>query len=252
MMFSIALPVDVVFNAVDDLVDLADHAGSALTTQQMIDVAYQVLSKEPILQHDLRLWNRQPDADRTWSAMLDHFRDAQTDLQSLPTSGDLYHHPHSANAVLSMVDLVAQRLQDLYPPPPVELPAALPAAALPAPATDQANTIQTREAALVSREAALLAQMTEMMSLMRGTTATTNNNRSRNRNNRSNRSSARSAAPTDGRRRVPAPRQYCWSHGWCAHGSADCLNQLPNHQVSATATNMQGGSTTNCFWVTPA
>jgi hypothetical protein len=83
MMFTIALPVDVVFNSVDDLVDLADHAGSALTDQQMIDLAYQVFSKEPLFRDNIRLWNRKPAADKTWANMLTHFRTAQTDLQSL-------------------------------------------------------------------------------------------------------------------------------------------------------------------------
>jgi hypothetical protein len=245
MVFSIALPVDVVFNAVEDLVDLAEHAGSALTDQQMIDLAYQVLSKETLLRDDLRLWNRKPQADKTWANMLTHFRTAQTDLQSLPTSGDLFHHPHSANAVLSMVDLVAQRLQELYPSPPDDTPVASPVAVTPPPAIDQANSLQTRETSLASREAALLSQMNDMMSLLRGS-----NNRSRNRNNRTQRPSDRN--PPDGRRRAPGPRQYCWTHGWCAHSGADCNNRAPNHQVSATATNMQGGSTTNCFWIAPA
>ena len=248
MVFTIALPVDVVFNAVDDLVDLADHAGSALTDQQMIDLAYQVFSKEPLLREDLRLWNRKPAADKTWANMLPHFRTAQTDLQSLPTTGDLYHHPHSANAVTAMVDLVTQRLQELYPPPddpPVD-PAAPPAVS--PPVLDQANSLQTRETSLATREAALLSQMTDMMALMRNST---NRSRSRNRNNRNQRSGDRNPAP-DGRRRAPGPRMYCWTHGYCAHSSADCNNRAQNHQVSATATNMQGGSTANCFWIAPA
>jgi hypothetical protein len=244
MVFTIALPVDVVFNAVDDLVDLAEHAGSALTDQQMIDLAYQVFSKEPLLRDDLRLWNRKPSADKTWANMLTHFRTAQTDLQSLPTTGDLYHHPHSANAVTAMADLVAQRLQELYPSPPDDNPPA----ASPSPAIDQANTLQSRESSLAARETALLTQMTEMMALMR------NPPRSRNRNNtnRANRPSDTPPVPPDSRRRAPGPRQYCWTHGWCAHSSADCNNRAQNHQVSATAANMQGGSTNNCFWIAPA
>ena len=66
MVYSIVLPVDTVFNAVDDLVNLANHAGSALTNQQMIDLAYVVLSKEPIFQQDIHLWNCKPFADKIW------------------------------------------------------------------------------------------------------------------------------------------------------------------------------------------
>jgi hypothetical protein len=45
--------------------------------------------------------------------MTQHFRDAQTDLSSLPTAGDVFHQQpsHQAN-VATMADLVAQRLLD--------------------------------------------------------------------------------------------------------------------------------------------
>jgi hypothetical protein len=244
MVYSIVLPVDTVFNAVDDLVDLADHAGSALTNQQMIDLAYVVLSKEPIFQQDIRLWNRKPPADKTWDNMLEHFRNAQTDLNALPTAGELYHQgPHHANTVMTMVDMVTQRLQELYPPVE-ETPVVAP---VPSP---QANVaVQSRESSLAVREAALLAQMTEMMALMR-----TNNTTNSNRNTRGRGGGGRTNnRPTGGRGRGGAsPRQYCWSHGYCAHGSTECNHQLPGHQTTATTTNMQGGSTNNCFWITPA
>ena len=47
----------------------------------------------------------------------------------------------------------------------------------------------------------------------------------------------------------PSPRMYCWSHGACAHTSADCNNPHPGHQPTATFTSMQGGSTMRCFWL---
>ena len=248
MGYSIALPVDTVFNAIDDLTDLAEHGNSPLSNPQMIDLAYVVLSKEPILQQDLRAWNRRPAAEKTWSNMLQHFRDAQGDLNSLPTAGDLYHHGphHHANAAI-MADLVAQRLLEAMPPPDESL---LPPPALP---PDTVNTAihQQRESALAAREAALLTQMQEMMTLMRSGTTTNTSNRN-NRNPRGRGGGGRqNNHPTGGRGRAPAPRQYCWSHGYCAHASNLCNNQLPGHQVTATATNMQGGNTTNCFWIVP-
>ena len=36
--FDISQPVDVLFNAIEDLADLADHANSPMTPQQMIDL----------------------------------------------------------------------------------------------------------------------------------------------------------------------------------------------------------------------
>ena len=58
MAFDISQPgEDTVFNAIDYLADLAEHANSVLTHQQMMDLAYSIFAKHPILQQDLRSWN---------------------------------------------------------------------------------------------------------------------------------------------------------------------------------------------------
>jgi hypothetical protein len=48
---------------------------------------------------------------------------------------------------------------------------------------------------------------------------------------------------------APITRDYCWTHGACAHASAVCNTQLPGHQITATFANMQGGNTNGCFWL---
>ena len=248
MHYDISLPVDTVFNAIDDLVDLAEHALSPMSMQQMIDLAYVIFARQPILQQDLRLWNRRPPIVRTWAHMLQHFRDAQTDLSYLPTAGDVFHQQpfHQANAVAEMADLVAQRLLETMPPHDTPPPATVHP-------TDTANAaFQQRDLTLAAREAALLSQMTEMMSMMRtGAAASSSVSHQRDTcqsGGRSNRSNARSGR-RGSRRSTPAPRSYCWSHGACAHSSSQCNTQLPGHQSSATFTNMQGGSTSNCYWL---
>lgn len=246
MHYDISQPVDTVFNTIDDLADLAEHARSPMTPQQMMDLAYVIFARQPILQQDLRLWNRRPLVDRTWAAMLDHFRDAQSDLSSLPNAGDVFHQQpaHQANAATTMADLVAQRLLDALStdesPPVVQPP-------------DVANAaFQQRDSSLAAREAALLAQMTDMMSLLRNglSTSTSNSRHTRNpRAGRNGRTNDRSGSR--GRGSTPAPRAYCWSHGACAHPSNQCNNQLPGHQPTATFANMQGGNTSHCFWLVP-
>ena len=248
MHYDISLPVDTVFNAIDDLVDLAEHALSPMSMQQMIDLAYVIFARQPILQQDLRLWNRRPPILRTWAHMLQHFRDAQTDLSYLPTAGDVFHQQpfHQANAVAEMADLVAQRLLETMPPHDTPPPATVHP-------TDTANAaFQQRDLTLAAREAALLSQMTEMMSMMRtgaaASSSVSHQRDTRQSGGRSNRSNARSGR-RGSRRSTPAPRSYCWSHGACAHSSSQCNTQLPGHQSSATFTNMQGGSTSNCYWL---
>jgi hypothetical protein len=79
MAFNISQLVDTVFNAIDDL---AKHAHSALSQQQMMDLAYVIFAKHPILQQDmdLRSWNQMTIVQLTWAnMMITHFRKAQED-----------------------------------------------------------------------------------------------------------------------------------------------------------------------------
>jgi hypothetical protein len=53
----VSQPVDAIFNCVDDLSDLADHAmsPSPMTDQQMVDLDHVVFAKHPLLQPDPQL-----------------------------------------------------------------------------------------------------------------------------------------------------------------------------------------------------
>jgi hypothetical protein len=46
------------------------------------------------------------------------------------------------------------------------------------------------------------------------------------------------------------PPKYCWTHGNCAHSSSDCETKGDGHIAEATYSDMQGGSTTRCHWLT--
>jgi hypothetical protein len=198
MHYDISQPVNNVFTSINDLSDLAESANSPMSPQHMIELAYVIFAKHTILQPNLRLWNRKPAEERTWNNMMEHLRDAQSDLSSLPTAGDMYHQPlpadHQANNVTTMADLVVQRLLDdphLNPPVPgpaympAEPPLPLPVPVQPpaAPLTDLANSLQRQETDLQSREASMMTQIHEMMNLL---CSGNNNNNSGNTNNTSN------------------------------------------------------------------
>jgi hypothetical protein len=174
MHYDISQPVDTVFNCIDDLSDLAEHANSPMSPEQMIDLAYvMIFAKQTILQQDLRIWNRRPAEEHTWTNMTQHLREAQTDLSSLPTAGDVFHQqpPHQAN-VASIADQVVQRLLDdprtIEPPPTQHIePPPITAPVTPDTSSDVVNILQRRETDLQSREASMMTQMQEMMSMMR-------------------------------------------------------------------------------------
>ena len=229
MVFDLSMPVDSVFDAIDELADLAEQAQTPWSHQHMMALAFMVLEKQPSLQYDLRVWNDKPTIHRTWATMNQHFCDAQKALTSLPTAGNMFHQ---ANTVSNVADLVVERLLDTLPTTPeVEPP------------VETINAAITQQAA---RDAALLAQIQEMMTRMSTSTVNTN---SRPRNQRNNR--GRGAAGGTGRPNAATTTNtnrnslYCWSHGACAHSSTECNNQLPGHATTATFHNMQGGSTKN-------
>jgi hypothetical protein len=52
------------------------------------------------------------------------------------------------------------------------------------------------------------------------------------------------APPTGGYQRKP--RQYCYSHGLCAHPSSACTSTIQGHDNAATFNDRRGGSDKNC------
>jgi hypothetical protein len=228
-----------------------------MSDQQIIDMAYVIFARQPILQQDLRAWKRTPLADRTWANMISHFREAQLDLSSLPVASDFYHQTtaHQANHVDMIADLVAQRLLDtvtplLEPAPPT--PIAMAATPAPPPPHVAAATTASPDLASIQQ------QLQQLVAIMAATTTPSTAPpapRPTNppaRNNGRGRGYGRGGygRGREGRgQTAPSPRMYCWTHGACAHGSTECNNKAPGHQTTATFTNMQGGSTHQCFWL---
>jgi hypothetical protein len=196
--------------------------------------------------------------------MMQHLRDAQTDLSYLPSAGDIYNQQpvHQAN-VTTMADLVAQRLFDDYNLPQ---PSAIPSPpTLPAPDhhVEVANSLQRRETDVQSREAATMAQMQDMMlTLMRsnGNQTTTANHSPRNGSGNDNRNNCGGRNATGrgtggrssgrGNNRSPT-RLYCVGHMVPVHILVPTATHLASngHQSSASFSNMMNGSTNGCYWL---
>ena len=64
--YDLSHPVDIVFNAIKDLSELAEHACQPMSQMQLINLAYVIFAKQLILLQDLRAWNRLPLIDCTW------------------------------------------------------------------------------------------------------------------------------------------------------------------------------------------
>ena len=75
-----------VFNKVDDLMDLASAAGSPYTAQQLINFAYIIINRMGKFTTGIREWNRLPAAPKTWNTFTTHFATAHRELRE---SGEL-------------------------------------------------------------------------------------------------------------------------------------------------------------------
>jgi hypothetical protein len=91
-----------------------------------------------------------------------------------------------------------------------------------------------------------------MMTAMRTGTVNTHSQQRRNNRGRGGGRTNNDASNNGNRnngRQPTTTRLYCWSHGACAHGSADCNSSLTGHKTTATFQNMQGGSTKGLQYV---
>jgi hypothetical protein len=248
MHYDLSMPVDNVFKAI----------GSLISAEQLMDLAYLILSKVPILHQELLRWHRCPVVAKTWPNMLTHFRAAQRDLDSFPSVTDMFHQSNGA-MLTSMADMVTQRLLDAYPPPVLDAPPVEPV--LPSP--DVANSAMLPSTALRAQMAEYFAnlnppahQRTHRNNHRNDRTTHDCNHRNRGNGrlftNANNNQPQPNAPPGRGGRASSAPtnRSYCWTHaGACAHESNVCNTQLQGHQTTATFANMQGGNTNGCFWL---
>ena len=76
MPYDIVEPIDTIFDAVDDLREIAELANRPYTATQMVDLGYIVVSQLPLFRSDVRRWLRKDPADQGWMDFQDHFTTA--------------------------------------------------------------------------------------------------------------------------------------------------------------------------------
>jgi hypothetical protein len=217
-------PIDVVFNAIEDLIEYGEMARCTYTMAQTVNIAYSILNRTTKFRDSIKHWNRLPALHKTWISFKLHFREAHDELQE---TGELTMEDagyHQAN----FIEALANRVAELQTPYPASAPAPAPPVAAP-------DTILP----------AIVAQMQQMQQMLAAMQANSTPNAPTDRN----RARPTPTGPRTGTPGRPLPAwatQYCWSHGKCAHASATCNNRAPGHVASATMENKQSGSTYGC------
>ena len=76
MVYNPCLPIDIVFNGVEDLVDFAALGRQPFTPLQTIAKAYIILNHTCRFNLPLTECNKKPDTTKTWEDFKNHFRTA--------------------------------------------------------------------------------------------------------------------------------------------------------------------------------
>ena len=100
--YDVSEPIDVIFNAVEDLCEIADLAGCPFSPRQQVNIAYLILQKQPIFRSDVRKWMRKPTADKTWLNFTAHFRQAHNKLRDTDTTINKLGF-QNANAIVEQI-----------------------------------------------------------------------------------------------------------------------------------------------------
>lgn len=95
--YSLLLPVNSIFNAIDNLMELANHASIPMLDDQAINTAYNIFTQQPIFLQDLRAWTKKLAANKTWVIMKTHLREMQDNLALLPIAHSYFPAIQHAN-----------------------------------------------------------------------------------------------------------------------------------------------------------
>ena len=256
MSYSVSDPIDDIYNAIEDLCEIAEFAQTPYSPRQQVNIGYLILNKQPIFRSDVRKWMRKPLIDKTWANFMAHFRQAHQELRDTDTSmAELGFQ--SANAIVEQIvdRLREEEENDVQAPPPMYAappPAAIPTAFQPPPPPPAPPFLSTQPQANAVVPAdpntAVLQAMMNNMQMMHD---------NMHRNHYQGRGRGRGRGPARGRgrgrggnrNRNQQTSNYCHTHGNCAHTSRECNTPGDTHQVDATFANMMGGSQNRCFWL---
>ena len=107
MIYNPDKPIDITFNAIDDLVEYARVADAELTQSQTINLALVILKMQKIFKDDIWAWKRTNQAYKTCNNFKHDFREAHLELRE--TRGTMEKTGFQiANAI---VDQMVARLQ---------------------------------------------------------------------------------------------------------------------------------------------
>jgi hypothetical protein len=217
-------PIEVLFDQIEEALDLAAAANAAYTPQQIVAYAYNLVFQTGVFADACRDWRRRPLIEKTWANFKRDFAVAHQELREsqLTSQGAGYH---SANSVLQETwqEQTADALANLATATASDRSAV---SALSSTNSALTASLATATAQLVTAKADITALKTKVANLQSSQRSTT------------------TTPPTPNVRKYHN-ENYCWSHGWdiaINHKSDNCLYKREGHCNDATRQNTMGGS----------
>ena len=261
--YNVQEPLSLVFDQIEELQLLAEAARTPYSDRQLVSFGVEILCNTQDFQDGIKSWNRLPAANRTWQNFITHFEQEYQELLELrgPTMQNSTLHSanaivaqvtasvqqsvknsvakalsrHSANALLhdttSHVANLPPALQNL--PPGFTVQEIHPANTNPSVAfssfTPTGSEMDKMFKVFMDKLDERMKKQEQALKEITGQTKKNND-----------------GSGGSGYRKRKNTTKYCWSHGACAHSSADCNNKKSGHQDEATFANKMGGSTRFC------
>ena len=220
-----------VFDMVDEYADMAEAHGTPEPEAQLMSIAMIIIMRANIFAEGIIAWNNLPTASKSWTSFQHHFIQVQDDYKRA--------RPTDTSATLGYVP---QANLAHYPPSPYgyddqALALSATAAFSDAPHAGDcgANTgsVPVQQANVAdSATASLLQEIKDLKTQQASTDENKGQGKEKNK---------------EGKKK--GPRKYCWTHGACAHSSAECNKPNDGHKKDATFADMKNGSTNRCFWM---
>jgi hypothetical protein len=247
-------PIEVLFDQIDDAVELADAANAAYTPAQIVAIAYNCLFQTGLYTDACREWRRRDPGYRTWPHLKRDFALAHQELRESQVSAQNAGY-HGANLAYDMQQETATALANLAT-----------ATAQDRSTVSQLTSTNSQLSAQLQTITAKLNQaLTELSSLKsapRPPTATTapttltaqlNAALAENARLQHNHQTPVITTPPAPTQRTPIVRRwfntnYCWTHGYHVddeHTSITCKHPKPGHNQAATRANTLQGKPWN-------
>ena len=213
-------PLELVIQQIQKGSDAFGIEGAALNDNQKRDRLYDLVNSSNLMPEACQRWRMRPVLEKTWQNSCLHFQQFANDRDEVQTAG-------GAGFVANHIELTLAANAD----------------ALSHLNTQMANlgVTNTTQAATILDLTTRLAAATATHQAYRDSSL---NFRPRNSRTNNNEQTNHGAPPTGPH--LPQPRQYCWSHGCCAHNSAECSRLSTGHQATATLANRMNGNNSRC------